>query len=66
MGEILQQIQERLFQCPQEEGTLLRKWETVKVDCDQKQTPPNALCSKTGPIGKSEQGWADPEVMEKV
>ena len=41
---------------PQEEGALLRKWETVKVDSDQKATPPNALCSKTGPIGKSEQG----------
>lgn len=51
---------------PQEEGALLRKWETVKVDSDQKAAPPNALCSKTGPIGKSEQGWAGPEVMEKV
>ena len=50
---------------PQEEGALLRKWETVKVDSDQKATPPNALCSKTGPIWKSEQGWADPEFMEK-
>lgn len=41
---------------PQEEGALLRKWETVKVDSDQKATPPNALCSKTGPIWSQNQG----------